>query len=132
RLVLDERGIAGPADLDTAEEIGLRPRHAVEPRRVELRTLAEDLGVGMEARAGSAPVVHFAETFEPGLRYAARETLAPELAAARHLDLAEVGQGVDHRHADAVQAARGLVDLGIELSAGVQRGHDDFERRLVL
>ena len=31
-----------------------------------------------------------------------------------------------------MQAAGGLVDLGIELTAGMQRRHDDFERRLVL
>ena len=54
------------------------------------------------------------------------------MAAARDLDLEQVGQRVDHRHADAVQAAGGLVDLGIEFAAGMQRRHDDFERRLVL
>ena len=31
-----------------------------------------------------------------------------------------------------MQAARGVVDLAVELAAGVQRGHDDLERRLVL
>jgi hypothetical protein len=31
-----------------------------------------------------------------------------------------------------VQAAGGLVNLGIEFAAGVQRAHDDFERRLIL
>ena len=30
-----------------------------------------------------------------------------------------------------MQAARGLVGLGVELAAGVQRRHDDFERRLL-
>ena len=29
-----------------------------------------------------------------------------------------------------MQAARGLIGLGVELSAGMQRRHDDFERRL--
>jgi hypothetical protein len=43
-----------------------------------------------------------------------------------------LGQRVDHRNADAMQAAGCLVDLGIELAAGVQRRHDDFQRRLVL
>jgi hypothetical protein len=45
---------------------------------------------------------------------------------------AEIRQGVDDGDADAMQAAGGLVGLGVELSAGVQRRHDDFERRLVL
>ncbi len=60
----------------------------------------------------------------------ARERLAVERLVARHLDLQQVGECVHHRDADAVQAARGLVDLRVELTAGVQRGHDDLERRL--
>jgi hypothetical protein len=43
-----------------------------------------------------------------------------------------LGQRVDDRDADAVQAAGGGIGLAGELAAGVQRGHDDFERRLVL
>ena len=49
RVVLDERRIAAPADLDAAEEIGLRARHLEEARRLEVRALAEDLLVGVEA-----------------------------------------------------------------------------------
>ena len=30
-----------------------------------------------------------------------------------------------------MQAARGLVDLGVEFAAGMQRAHDDFERRFL-
>ena len=30
-----------------------------------------------------------------------------------------------------MQAARGLIDLGVELAAGMQRAHDDFERGLL-
>ena len=36
------------------------------------------------------------------------------------------GKKVDARHTDAVQSARNLVSVRIELSAGVQLGHDDF------
>ena len=39
---------------------------------------------------------------------------------------------VGDRNTDAVQAARGVVDLGVEFAAGVQRAHDHFQRRLVL
>ena len=35
------------------------------------------------------------------------------------------------RHADAVQAARGFVGLGVEFAARVQRRHDHFERGLL-
>src|SRR5262249_54236437 len=34
----------------------------------------------------------------------------------------------DHRHADPVQATGDRVGLPVELAAGVQGGHDDFER----
>ena len=57
----------------------------------------------------------------------ARELHAIELLAARDLHLQRVRQRVDDRHADAVQAARRVVDLAVELAARVQRGHDHFE-----
>ena len=38
-------------------------------------------------------------------------------------------QGVDHRHADAMQAAGNLVGVLVEFPAGVQLGHDDLGRR---
>ena len=38
-------------------------------------------------------------------------------------------QRVDHRDADAVQAARDLVGVLLEFSAGMQLGHDDFGGR---
>jgi len=31
-----------------------------------------------------------------------------------------------------MQSARSLIDLAVEFSAGMQGGHDDFQRRLVL
>ena len=86
----------------------------------------------MEADFGAAPVVDLAELLQPALADAARETLAVKLAAARDLDLQMVRQRIDHRNADAVQAARGLIDLGVEFAARMQRRHDDFERRFLL
>ena len=47
------------------------------------------------------------------------------------LDFDPVRQRVRHRDADAVQAARGLVGLGVEFAARVQRAHDHFERGLL-
>ena len=41
-------------------------------------------------------------------------------------------QGVDDRNADTVQAARNLVGIVVEFSAGVQLGHDDLGRRHAL
>src|SRR5271169_521551 len=49
-----ERRIAGPANLQTAEEIRLRPRHAVQRRRTKSDT-PEDQRIGMEPQGGAAP-----------------------------------------------------------------------------
>ena len=53
----------------------------------------------------------------------------PVLAVAVDLEHEPGRQGVDHRDADAVQAARDLVALAAELAAGVQGGQDDLGRR---
>ena len=53
---------------------------------------------------------------------------AIELLAAGDFDLEPRGEGIDDRYADAVQTAGGLVNLGVEFAAGMQRAHDDFER----
>ena len=131
-LVLDEGGIARPTDLDAAEEVGFGARHLEEPRRLERRALAEDFFIGAEADLGAAPVHDGAELLQLALRFAAREHHAIELLAARDLDFARLGERVDDGHADAVQAARRIVGLAVELAARVQRAHDDFERALVL
>ena len=57
--------------------------------------------------------------------------LAIERLPARDLDLERFRQRVDHRDADAVQAARGLVGAAVEFAARVQHRHDDFERRFL-
>jgi hypothetical protein len=57
--------------------------------------------------------------------------LAIEAAVARDLDRQLVRQRVDHRDADPVQTARGLVGIAAELAARVQRRQDDFQRRFV-
>ena len=125
---LQQGRIAAPADLDAAEQIGLGTRHLEQALRLEGGLGAEDIGVGLEPDAGAAAVVDLAEVFELALGMAALERHAVEFLAARDFDLEPRGEGVDHGHADAVQAAGGLVDLGVELAAGMQRAHDDFER----
>jgi hypothetical protein len=122
---------ATPADLDATEQIGLGARHLEDARRLERHFCAEDLRVGLEAHRGAAPVRRTAEILELALGDAALEHLAIELLAARHFDLDALGQRVDHRDADAVQAARGRIGLGVELAARMQRGHDHFERGLL-
>ena len=125
---LEQRRVAAPANFDAAEQIGLRARHLEQPLRLEGGLGAENLAVRLEADLGAAAVVDLAEVFELALGMTALERHAVELLAARDLDLEPRGQRVHHGHADAVQAAGGLVDLGVEFAAGVQRAHDDFER----
>jgi hypothetical protein len=52
-----------------------------------------------------------------------------QLALPAHLDFQPLGQGVDRRYADAVQAAGHLVRAAAELAAGMQLGHHRFKRR---
>ena len=54
--------------------------------------------------------------------------LPPDVAVPADLDLEPPGQGVDHRDADAVQAAGDRVGLAVELAARVQGGQHDLDR----
>src|SRR6202040_3149198 len=79
------------------------------------------------ANPGAAAIVDLAEVLELALGLAALETHPVQFLAARDLDLEPRGEGVDDGNADAMQTARGLIDLGVEFAAGRQRAHDDFE-----
>src|SRR5258708_29358432 len=98
---------------------------------MEFRLGAEDGAMGLEGHFGATPVRGAAELFEPAFRLAALIDLPIELAAARDLDFEALGEGIDHRDADAMQAAGRLVDLGVKLAARMERAHDDFERRFL-
>ena len=125
-LVAQQGRIAAPADLHALVEIGLGARHAEKRRRVQVGALAEDLGVRPEGHAGAAAVRRLADGLQLGLGLAALILLTPELAVAGDFDHQPLGQRVDHRDADAVQAARGLIGLLRELGPGVQGGEDDL------
>ena len=125
---LEQGRVAVPADFDAAEQIGLGARHLEQPLRLEGRLGAENIGIRLEPDTRAAAVVDLAEVLELALGMAALEAHAIEFLAAGDLDLEPRGEGVDHGHADAMQAAGGLIDLGVEFAAGMQRAHDDFER----
>ena len=132
-LVLDERRIAAPADFNTAEEIGFGARHLVKSAAEERGVaLAENLLVRVEAHRGATAARDLAQIFQPGDRLAAPEFLAVKRLPARHLDHHMVGKRVDHRDTDTMQAAGGFIGTAIEFAAGMQRGHDDLKRHLVL
>jgi hypothetical protein len=63
------------------------------------------------------------DRLEGAVGVAALVGLAPYLSVAPDLQLEVVRQRVHDRDADAVEAARDLVAVFVELSAGVQRGH---------
>ena len=71
-------------------------------------------------------IAHHLEVF---LGIAAAETHPVPLAIAPDGQVHPVGQGVHHRDADAVQTAGDLVGILVELTAGMELGHDDLGRR---
>ena len=71
-------------------------------------------------------------TSTSGHRVAARELLPVDLPVPPHLGDEPLGQRVDDRDADAVEAAGDLVAVPAELAARVQLREHDGERREVL
>ena len=126
----DEGRGAFPADLDTSEEIGLRTREAEQPSRLEARVFTKDVTIRDEGNGGAAPIGSRANALERGGGQPAREFLRVELLVPRHFDAREDRQRVDHRNANAVQAAGGGISLAGEFAARMQHGEDDFERGL--
>ena len=86
-----------------------------------------DLG----ARQDLAVVAHrrIAGDLQAFDRVATGELHLMAFAVAVDDQLEPVREGVDDRDADAVQAARDLVGILVEFTAGVQLGHDDLGRR---
>ena len=93
---------------------------------LEDRAVRPERGRGARARSVASPLVT-GVTGSPLL-----VGLAPDVAVPAHLHLEPRGQRVDHRDADAVQAAGNRVGLAVELAAGVQRGVHDLDRGTLL
>ncbi len=119
-LVVERDGDAGVEEGELAQPL----RQGVEG---ELDRL-EHLGVGQE-RDLRAALLGLARDLEVGLRLAALVGLVVDEPVAPNLEVERLRQGVDDRHADAVQPARHLVAVVVELAAGVQHGHHDLGRR---
>ena len=131
-----ERGLVGcvavgerraPADLDAREQVGLGAGQLEEAGGFELER-AENGRVGVEGDGGAAPVGGRADLFELGGGEAFGEFHGVKLAVAGDLDTQMVGEEVDDRGADAVQAAGGFIILAREFAAGIEGAEDDFER----
>src|SRR5207244_12641322 len=83
--------------------------------------LGEDLGIGPEGDRRAA-AARRAELLERARRLAARARLLPLEAVALDARRALLGERVHHRGADAVQPARAVVVLRVELAARVEPG----------
>ena len=90
----------------------------------------EDLRVGTEARHRAPTLALRALLLDRGGGLAADVLLRPDVPIARRFDAHPRGQGVDHAHADAVEAPGDLVAAAAELAAGVQDRVDDLQRIL--
>ncbi len=98
---------------------------ALRERFVVERDVREDLRARLEAQR-SAALLRITDRGERRLRLAQAIFLAVQFAVAADIQLQIIRQRIDHRDADPVQAARDLVGAVVELSAGVQHGHDDL------
>jgi hypothetical protein len=111
-------------DLDA----GIEERQFAQPLRqdvvVEL-DVAEDLHRRLEAQQGAALVRSF-ELLERIQRLAERVFLLVVIAIAPDFQPQVLGKCIDHRHANAMQAAGNFIAVVVELTAGMQHGHDDF------
>ena len=109
---------------DGDADAAVQERQLAEPLREDVEAEVdglEDERVGLEGDAGAA-LVGDAGLLDRPFRVAAVVALLVDLAVPSDLHLERLGQGVDHRHADAVQAAGDLVGALVELPAGVQLG----------
>ena len=77
---------ADPANLDAAEKIRLRARHAIELVRAEAGIFAEDFGVRVKGDCRSPAVIDRALLAQRRLRLSATVALGPKGALAGHLD----------------------------------------------
>ncbi len=118
-------------DLQPARQKGGLAQPLGEDVEVEVDFL-EDLGIGPEGdrRAGA---LHRPALLELGGRLASRVGLGPDGPVPPDLEVELLGERVDDRDADAVQAARDLVTPAVaELAAGVQGRQHDLGRGPVL
>ena len=134
RAILRQQGlVASPADLDAAEQIGLGARHAIEPLGPEARLCRRS-----RDRDGSVTVVPRrlgARAGRASARAAACRARSVCVRAWRSRATSTTSSSDSALTTETPTPCRPpevCVDLAAELAAGVQRGEDDLERRLVL
>ena len=137
--VLDAAVVLELDPLAAGALVGEDDVHALGEERGLAQALGEDLGVPLdpvredlrirEEADDGACVLSDPDLLELGLGLPTRELLAIDLAVEMDFGDQPFGERVHDRDADAVQAARYLVPVAAELSAGVELGQDDRQRR---
>ena len=126
KFVLAARELVLQIDAHPAVEEGELPE-ALGQEVVAEVDLGKNLGIGEKGHLG-APALGLAGDGQGRRGLTPLVALVIDLAVPADLHLQVGGQGVDHRDADAVEAAGDLVGAGIELAAGVEAGHDHLDR----
>ena len=124
----------GPLVADDDLEALVQERHLAEPVGDGLEGVfdgLEDVVVGPETGRRTGLVSRLALLQGPG-GHTHLEGLEPLVAIALDLDLDALGERVDHRDTDAVQATGDLVATPAELAPGVEHGQHDGDRRQLL
>ena len=120
--------LVGQDDAHARVQEGQFAQPVLEGAKIEFG-LGEGFGRGQERHLRAAPVRCIAHHLQRRIGLAMGEAHEMLLAIAEDGELELDGKCVDNRDADAVQTARHLVGVLVELSAGVQLGHDDLGRR---
>ena len=95
-FILDQRGIASPADFNTAIQIRLGSAEAIKPFRAK-HMLRKNLRVRLEANGRAAPVLHRAGILQLRDCLAARIDLGEQRPVTRDLNLHPLRQCVHDR-----------------------------------
>jgi hypothetical protein len=115
-------------DLDAGVEEGELAQPVLQRLEVELHH-GEGVGGGEERHLGAALPARGSGDLQRSLRHAVAKLHHVLVAALPDPQLQVGRERVDHRDADAVQAARDLVGVLVELAAGMQLRHHDLGRR---
>ena len=128
RLRLDA-ALVGEQDVHAGIEEGELAQAMLERREVEFG-LGEGLGRGQEGHL-ACRACHRRRRRPSAARPASPSVkrMACSLPSRQMRRLSHVGERIDDRDADAMQAARHLVGVLVEFSAGMELGHDHFGGR---
>ncbi len=121
--------------LKADRDAGVQERQLAQTLGENVVFEAGDVGKGFMARPEAharAGQLGFADDRQRRLWHAVYVGLLMHFAFAADGQLQFFRKRVHHRHADAVQTAGNLIGVVVELTAGMQHGHDHFRRRYAL